>query len=205
MTTFTLQDLTPEQQTASENQALQDMAILGAGIPIVNISDGGRTVQYQQAPQHAPIPQPTLCESTQTDIPTIINTICAQLQLLSTVINQHQGNSPNTTPPEGNQSLQDTVALTLQQAEWFKEMVEKAVDDRDFEELVGEAVSNKVEGEVEHYFDYRFDPSDHFDFGDAVSDAVDDRLDDIVKEKIDECIEEVVAEKLSSANVSISF
>ena len=213
MTTFTLQDLTPQQQTALDDQALQDMAKLGAGVvlpvtkeewmaygmsnPLSASVTDEKTLNWVKAKLDAPEPQPT------PDLDSIINTICTQLQLLSTIIRGER--AQDATPPEGNQSLQETIALTLQQADWFKEMVEKAVDDLDMVEIAKEAVEGVVESEVEHYFDYKFSPEDHFDFGDAVSDAVDDRLDDIVREKIDECIEEVVAEKLSEASVSISF
>ena len=158
--------------------------------------------------QHAPEPQPTLCESTQTpDLTTIINTICTQLQLLATVIKQQ----PNTTPPEGNHpSLQETIELTLQQADWFKTMVrETIVDEVSLEDVVKDIVKDEVESAVDSYFRNEFDPTYHFDFGDAVSSEVSDQLDDVVRERLDEVVqeqlEEVVAEKLSTASVSISF
>ena len=192
MTTFTLQDLTPEQQ---DTEALVAMAKLGGGVEI-------------QVEQNAPEPQPTLCEVTQTpDLESIINTICTQLQLLSTVIKGER--AQGATPPEGNQSLQDTVALTLQQADWFRDMVAQHLKDMGIEDIAESVVENLVEREVEHYFDVRFDPSDHFDMDDAIASRVDDRLDDIVRERLDEVVheqlEEVVTEKLSEANVSISF
>ena len=209
MTTFTLQDLTPQQKTQVAKHEEMHKMFQSMYPSTPKEAEALEDMLDAIPPQHAPTPQPTLCEVTQTpDLESIINTICAQLQLLSTVINQQ----PNTTPPEGNSNttLQETVALTLQQADWFKDLVrETIVDEVSLEDvvkdIVKEEVSGSVESEVEHYFDYNFSVTDHFDFDDAVSDAVDDRLDDLVKEKIDECIEEVVAEKLSSANVSISF
>lgn len=127
------------------------------------------------------------------DLAIIINTICTQLQLLTTVLKEQ----PSTTPPEGDQpSLQETIELTLQQADWFKEMVE-------------EQVAERVESEVESYFERRFDPTDHFDFNDAVSNEVSDQINDVVRDQLDDVVadklEEVVAEKLESASVSISF
>ena len=201
MTTFTLQDLTPNQQ---DNEALQSMAKLGGGVDVLLDGLVGKTeearheamhkmvkVVLEHEAQHAPDPQPTL-ES-------IINSICTQLQLLTTVISQAKAQ------PEGNQSLQDCVALTLQQADWFKSMVGTYVDEYDFESHVHEAVSDRVETEVDNYFDQRFDPTDHFDFGDAVADRVDEMLDDVVRERVQDSLEEVVAEKLSEASISISF
>jgi hypothetical protein len=213
MTTFTMQDLNNGIATPEEEEALTAMAKLGAGIaqpitkeewmahgmsnPLSASVTDEKTLNWVKAKLDAPDPQPT------PDLDSIINTICTQLQLLSTVIRGER--AQGATPPEGNQSLQETIALTLQQADWFKEMVEKAVDDLDMVDIAKEAVEGVVESEVEHYFNYKFSPEDHFDFGDAVENAVDDRLDDIVREKIDECIEDVVTEKLSEASVSISF
>jgi hypothetical protein len=200
MTTFTLQDLTPEQQTQVAKHEEMHKMFQAIQPPVM-----------PNTPLNAPEPQHTFIEMGEVlpnpDIASIINSICTQLQLLATVINQHQGNSPNTTPPEGNPpSLQETVSLTLQQAEWFKSMVrETIVDEVSLEDVVKDIVKDEVESAVEHYFNYRFDPSEHFDFGDAVADRVDEMLDDVVRERVMDSLEEVVAEKLSEASVSISF
>ena len=116
MSTFTLQDLTPTANQMGEvlpnpqetKTVLDEVRALGQ-----TIADNTR-LEAQAGLLDAPEPQPSLEQ--------ILKTIGEQFALLSTVINQ--GNSPNTTPPEGNQSLQETVSLTLQQAEWFKELVD---------------------------------------------------------------------------------
>ena len=178
-------------------------------VPVLNISDGGRTVQYQTAP-NAPVPQPSemgepLPKSQvnpEAVIDEMLYTIKQSLLLLATVIKEQ----PNTTPPEGDHpSLQETIELTLQQADWFRTMVRHELVGLDIEAIAKDAVEGVVEEEVESYFDHRFDPEQHFDFGDAVENAVDDRLNDIVRDKVMESLEEVVAEKLSEASVSISF
>jgi len=136
----------------------------------------------------APEPQPTLTD--------IINNICTQLQLLTSVITSSQAETK-----AGENSLQETVGLVLQQADWFKEMVRGIIDDTyDFADYAENAVEHVVEKEVEHYFDSSFNPEDHFDFGDAVSDAVDDRLDDVVSDKIDDAVDAY----LTNATISIS-
>jgi hypothetical protein len=194
MTTFTLQDLTPAQQ-----EAVKQHEAMHAAYQVLNtrsINDLPTTPEEDEAmkelfekmgqdltAQHAPEPQPTLAD--------IVNNICTQLQLLTTIINQPQ---PQPQPEAGTNvpSLQETIELTLQQADWFKDMVK-------------EQVVELVESEVESYFERRFDPTDHFDFGDAVSNEVDDRLDDVVRDRIDEAVEEqlgeVVAERLKSIRV----
>ena len=190
MTTFTLQDLTINNlpTTPEEDEMFKTMAEMSKvnafETPVFSITP----------PQHAPVSQPTLCESTQTpDLSTIINTICTQLQLLATVIKDN----PSTTPPEGDQpSLQETIELTLQQAVWFEKMVQEQVEER-------------VESEIEDYFHHRFDPSNYFDFNDAINNEVSDQISDIVRDQLDDVVadklEEVVAEKLSEASLSISF
>jgi len=214
MTTFTLQDLTSIQQeavkqheamhaayqvlntrsisnlptTPEEDEAMQALSEkqfveYGMNNPI---SASASAVEY--ATQHAPEPQPTLTD--------IINAICTQLQLLTTIISQ-----PKPQPEGGENSLQQCVALTLQQADWFKEMVGACID----EDMVRDAVKDAVESEVDTYFRNEFDPTYHFDFGDAVSSEVSDQLDDVVRDRLDEAVqeqlEEVVAEKLKSIRV----
>jgi hypothetical protein len=143
--------------------------------------------------QHAPEPQYTFTPMGEplpnTDLTTIINNICTQLQLLATVIKEQ----PSTTPPEGDPpSLQETIELTLQQAVWFEKMVQ-------------EAVAERVESEIEDYFYHRFDPSNFFDFGDAISNEVHDRIDDAVRDHIDDAVadkvEEAVVERMNSIRV----
>ena len=152
-----------------------------------SVLTGGKTNVFD-----APVPQPT----NNPDIPTIINAICTQLQLLTTVLSQSQAETK-----AGENSLQECVSLTLQQADWFKEMVRGIIDDTyDFADYAENAVEHVVEKEVESYFDSSFNPEDHFDFGDAVSDAVDDRIDDIVSDKIDDAVDAY----LTNATISIS-
>ena len=178
MSTFTLQDL---NLPATVEDVLNNIAI----------------PRIPEPPKMGEVlPKPTL-ES-------VLQSIAEQFSLLSTVIKEGaQGNSLSVE--DQSKSLQDCVALTLQQAEWFKEMVEQAVDKRDFDELVSEAVSDRVCTEVEHYFDYTFSPDDHFDFGDAVASEVADRIDDAVRDRLDDAVqeqlEELVAEKLKNVRV----
>ena len=197
MTTFTLQDLNTNNtnnlpNTPEEDEAMKELfekmgQDLTGKVPDLGVN-AFETPAFSITPQHAPVPQPTQMGEPlpNPDLSTIINTICAQLQLLATVINQHQ---PNTTPPEGDHpSLQETIELTLQQADWFEKMVKEAVEER-------------VEYEVDSYFEHRFDPTDHFDFNDAVCNEVSDQIDDIVRDQLDD----VVESKLKDAHITINF
>jgi hypothetical protein len=170
--------------------------------PLSVTAEQAQEIVEQHFKQHAPEPQPTLCESTQTDLPTIINNICTQLQLLATVISQ-----PKAQPETGTNvpTLQETIALTLQQADWFKDLIRHELIGAGIEDLAKDAVESVVEDEVESYFSNQFDPTDHFDFQDAVQDAVSDQIDDVVRDQVEDKLEGVVAEKLSEASISISF
>jgi hypothetical protein len=205
MTTFTMQDLnnavpTTHQQDEEfkqmENIGLKEM-FAGMGSDLT----GGKSNVFD-----APTPQPSgeNPHNEQPNLEDVLQNIAEQFALLYTVIRKEklQGNSqPVEEKSSSNQSLQECVSLTLQQADWFKEMVRGIVDDTyDFADYAENAVEHVVEKEVEHYFDSSFNPEDHFDFGDAVSDAVDDRIDDIVSDKIDDAVDSY----LSNATISIS-
>lgn len=202
MTTFTMQDLTPEQQVALTKHEEMHKMFQQMGGDLT----GGKTALFDDtsAPEvptetkeviqnimqtfHAPEPQATPIATPVANIDDIINTICAQLQLLSTVIRgeRAQGNSLNA----GENSLQECVSLTLQQADWFKEMVKEHLKDMGVDDIAESVAENLVEREVEHYFDNRFDPSDHFDMDDAMSNAVSDQLDDVVRDRLDDVVQE---------------
>jgi hypothetical protein len=208
MTTFTLQDLTPAQQ-----EAVKQHEAMHAAYQVLNtrsINDLPTTPEEDEAmkelfekmgqdltARHAPEPQPSaeVLHNSNVSPEALIEHMVAQFStslrlLLTTIISQPKA-QPETTPPEGA-NLQDCVEQVLQQAVWFEKMVEEQVESR-------------VESEVEMYFERRFSPEDHFDFGDAVSNEVDDRLDDVVRDRLDEAVEEqlgeVVAEKLKSIRV----
>jgi hypothetical protein len=183
MTIFTMQDLTINNlpTTPEEDEMFKTMAEMSRETP------------------HAPEPQPS--GENPHNIGDIINTICAQLQLLATVISQSKAQ-----PEGGENSLQECVETTLQQADWFKSMVrETIVDEVSLEDVVKDIVKDEVESAVDSYFRNEFDPTYHFDFGDAVSSEVSDQLDDVVRDRLDEVVqeqlEEVVAEKLKSIRV----
>ena len=197
MTTFTLQDL---NLPATAEEAIAQHPFKDAFKV--------EPVSLDKWMEYAVPPQPTQMGEVlpNPDLPTIINTICAQLQLLATVISQSKA-QPDTTPPEGNPNitLQETVGLVLQQSDWFRTMVRHELIALDIESIAKDAVESVVEDEVESYFDNRFDPSDHFDFGDAVCSEVSDQIDDVVRERVMDSLEEVVAEKLSEASIKVEF
>ena len=183
MTTFTLQDL---NLPATADQAVESITKEKWMEHGMNNPISASAIEYTHGGTlGAPVPQPS--GENPHNIGDIINAICTQLQLLSTVISQSKAQ-----PEGGENSLQECVSTTLEQADWFTDMVK-------------EEVERRVESEVETYFERRFSPEDHFDFGDAISNEVDDRLDDVVRDRLDEAVEEqlgeVVAERLKNIRV----
>ena len=179
MTTFTMQDLTP---TKTE-QATQLMEDNGMTAPTqININD----LPVWRDPTPLP-PTPTL-ES-------IVQNICTQLQLLTTVIKEKAGEGAGTDVP----NLQDCVSTTLEQAEWFKEMVEEKA-----EELVDDMDhSYGIESAVETYFNNSFSLDDHVDITAEVESKVEDIAEDLLKDIVEERLAEIVSNKLQ--NLRITF
>jgi len=182
MTTFTMQDLNQLPNTPEEDEAMRELF---------------EKMGQDLTAQHAPVPQPTQMgeplPKSQVSPEALIEHMVAQFStnlrlLLTTIITQ-----PKAQPEEaqGN-SLQECVETTLEQARWFKEMVEQHV-------------AECVESEVEDYFQHGFDPTNYFDFADAVSSEVHDTIDDAVRDHIDDAVadkvEEAVAERMKSIRV----
>jgi len=212
--------------TQEEEEAMDALAKLGGGVTLGEMFTqmgkdlANHELAHQQAQQNllSTPPHPFkdafkvepvskeewMQQATGTNVPTlesVLQSIAQQFSLLSTVI---KGNSLNAE--DQSKSLQECVSLTLQQADWFKEMVRGIVDDTyDFADYAESAVESVVEKEVESYFSNQFDPEDHFDFGDAVENAVDDRIDDVVRDRVMDSLDEVVAEKLSEATIKVEF
>lgn len=172
MTTFTLQDLHNELPTTPEEDALfKQMEEIG----------------LKEAQLGEVLPNP--------DLPTIINNICAQLQLLATVISQAKA-QPNTTPPEG--TLQETVDLVLQNNDWLNARLADVMDNNyNIEELVREGMQDTAHSICDDYFTHNFNLHDHCDIDSIVRDVVEDRIEDAIRELFEE--------KMSNASVSIDF
>ena len=185
MTTFTLQDL---NLPATADQAVESITKEKWMEHGMNNPISASAIDY--ATQHAPAPQPS--GENPHNIGDIINNICTQLQLLATVISQSKAQ-----PEAGENSLQETVALVLQQADWFKTMVhekaEELVDDKDFD--------YQIESAVETHFSNSFSLDDHVDITAEVESKVEDIAEDLLKDIVQEQLEEVVAERLKSIRV----
>lgn len=161
--------------TKEEDEAMDALCRLATGRPLLEINPTTQDILNNIA-----TPQPTPPTKTNTPLWMDIHNLGAQLQQLATVI---KGNSLNAE----DQSLQECVSLTLQQAEWFKEMVKEAIDDVDME--------YEIDNAVESYFTNSFSLDDHVD----ITAEVESRIEDIVEEQL----ADVVSEKLR--NLRITF
>lgn len=142
------------------------------------------------------IPQPSaenLHNQSQLDPQKIIDEMVTQFSiklnlLLTTVINQTKA-QPNTTPPEGDQSLQECVDAVLEQAGWVGDKIDKAVVEYVENEIdIADECNDKISDCVDNYFSYEFSLTDHCDMDELVRDFVDDKLQGIVEDRLGEMI-----------------
>jgi hypothetical protein len=193
MTTFTMQDLNNIPVTKEEDEAMDALSKLGAGVPFGYIGEG-KTAVFDAPQVNAPDPTPP-----KLDIDEILNAISAQLYLLASVIKEKGTNVPTEGAGTDVPNLQDCVSTTLQQAEWFKEMVdekaEELVDDKDFD--------YQIESAVESYFSNSFCLDDHVDITAEVESKVEDIAEDLLKDMVEERLAEIVSNKLQ--NLRITF
>jgi hypothetical protein len=182
MTTFTMQDLNNIPVTKEEEEAMDTLMKMNALEAVAHV---GQTIADNTKLETETPPTPTL--------ETIITNICAQLQLLGTIIKEGQG--AGTDVP----SLQECVDTTLQQASWFRDMVderaEELVDDKDFD--------YQIESAVESYFSNSFSLDDHVDITAEVESKVEDIAEDLLKDIVEERLAEIVSNKLQ--NLRITF
>lgn len=193
MTTFTMQDLNNIEVTKEEEEMMEKLSKLSAleGVALVGQTIAENSMKEAQMGEVLPNELPSL-EATPA-LETILATIGEQFALLATVINKQKGNSLNAE----DQSLQDCVSATLEQAEWFKEMVaekaEELVDDKDFEYEIGE--------HIERYFRNQFSLDDHVD----IHAEIESKVEDIVERIVEDKLSEVVEEALRNASIRINF
>ncbi len=175
MTTFTMQDLNQLPVTKEEEEAMDALSRLGAGVPFGYVGEG-KTAVFDAPQINAPDTTPT-----PPTLETIIANICAQLQLLTSVIKegQEKGNSHAGTDVP---SLQECVQLVLTQGSWVKhainEKVEEILDDKDFD--------YEIESAVESYFSNSFSLDDHVDITAEVESKVEDIAEDLLRDMLDE-------------------
>jgi hypothetical protein len=200
MTTFTLQDLNLPTTADQAVEAItkEEFMEYGMNNPI-SISPTTQDILNNMAIPQAPEPQPSDEIDPMKLIEEMMSQFSIKLKLLATVISQSKA-QPVEEKSSSNESLQECVSLTLQQADWFKDLIRVELVALDLEKIAEGAVESIVENEVESYFENRFDPSDHFDFDDATHDAVGDRIDDVVSDKIDDAVDAY----LTNATISIS-
>ena len=170
---------------------------LGAGVPLLNPMAEVPPNEDTLSEARQKLTDFVLATTpTQPTLDEIVNAISAQLQLLASVIKEKQGKSSDGNP---SQSLQECVDTTLQQAEWFKEMVderaEELVDDKDFD--------YQIESAVESYFSNSFCLDDHVDITAEVESKVEDIAEDLLKDMVEERLAEIVSNKLQ--NLRITF
>ncbi len=155
--------------------------VLGTNVPIQGVS-GNTYAPMDTSPQ--PQDQNARVKMLMDMLTTTLNQLVKELQ----------------TPSQPQTDLEEAVGTALENAQWFKEMVEDTakdlVEEQDFDYEIGRAVEREMQS---------FDPNDYVDFDDLVRDAVEDRIDELVSEAVEERLADLLEEKLANAKVNISF
>lgn len=215
MTTFTMQDLNNMEVTQEEDQAMEALTEkqkeawvnYGMANPPQHTVEQIETAQNKmdkkeewvyQAPQaiqsvmgfqYAPMDTSPQAQELSNLFVNLTSTMQAIIKLC--VETQTKGQ-----PSEG---LNETVATVLQNAEWFKEMVDREVDelldDKDF--------AYEINSEVEDWFSNSFSLDDHVDITAEVESKVEDIAEDLLKDIVEERLAEIVSDKLQ--NLRITF
>lgn len=201
MTTFTLQDLTPNTNEPTERLPVEDMNKLNDFIQNHHVDNGlGKTEVIQGATgaqytfvDTSPNPQPN------------IHQLADQLTLtFNTLIKQLLDLQTQAQPVSS--CLHECVDTVLGEADWLMEKLEDAMDNRyDMKDLIAQGVDDSVRESVDSFFSNEFTLEDHVDVYSMVDTAVEDKLDDVVEDKLADVVEEKLNELLQSKNITISF
>ena len=99
--------------------------------------------------------------------------------------------------------MQATVDVVLEQADWFKYMVEERASEAASNYLEDKNFDYAIESAVGNYFD-DFSLEDHVDVADLVNDAVEDRLSDIVDERLEDMVNEKMEAMIKTATITFN-
>jgi hypothetical protein len=199
MTTFTLQDLTPnDTPTREEEEAMIELGKatlekMGEGKSNTFVENPSTTLTIQGATgaQYTPMDTSPEAQQNQQAIEQLLNNLTYTIQaIIKLSVEKYK------QPVSSSEGLREAVDTVLEQAQWFdekvKEIAEGIVEDNDF--------SYEIESAVETHFSNSFCLEDHLDVVAEIESIVDDKLDDMVQEKV----EEILREKLSTATISFN-
>lgn len=182
------QNLITCETTEEHSHPTSFTSVITSSPPVDNVST---SVQGVSGAVYAPMDTTPKQENQQ------LTHLFKQLQDTITAIIQLSTTSQQTQP-----DLKDTIETTLQQANWFYDMVGEHIDENhDIEGLVDNQVDHRIGDAVDTWFSYNFAIDDHCDLNELVADAIDDKLEDIVTEKLEQLLEE----KLANATITVQL
>jgi len=178
----------------TEEHSHPTTSIITSSVPVDSVS----TVQGVSGAVYAPMdtnPQPQKQDQNAR--------VKMLMEMLTTTLNQLVKELQAPTQPQTD--LEEAVSTALEQAQWFKEMVEDTakdlVEEQDFDYEIG--------NNIERYFRNSFDPSDHYDFDAEVRARVEDEVESVIDGLVEEAVEarlaDLLEEKLANANITINF
>jgi hypothetical protein len=196
MTTFTMQDLTPNAiETPEEKEA---MDAIQNQVENTSTTNTDNIIQGATGAQYRAVDTKLFEGQANNELLQMILQLNQTMQSILLHIAHTAQKQPVSSSAGGD--LAEAVGTVLEQAEWFNDRlndtINSAIEDKDF----GDEIQTAVDSEIENYFSYNFSLEDHVDVHDYVRDAMDDKLEDIVEDKIKELLEE----KLSTATISFN-
>ena len=183
------QDLTPNNltETPEEKEAMDTIST---------------TIQGVTGAQYTPMDTSPQAQQNQQAIEQLLNNLTYTIQAIIK-LSVEKYKQPVSTPPAEQTNLQDTVETVLDNAEWFKYMVEERASEAASNYLEDKNFDYAIESAVGNYFD-DFSLEDHVDVADLVNDAVEDRLSDIVDERLEDMVNEKMEAMIKTATITFN-
>lgn len=221
MTTFTLQDLTPNTIETPEEKEAMDMLeaknavsdfVINNQVENTSTTNTGTIIQGATGAQYTPMDlkqfHKPIEEINKPNIHALAQQLTESFALLIKAITELQAEDkqPVSSSSGGEPDLVKAVDTVLEDADWMMAKLEDAMDNRyDMEDLIRQGVDDSVRESVDSYFSHGFSLEDHVDVYSMVDTAVEDKLDDVVEDKLADVVEEKLTELLQGKNISISF
>lgn len=193
MTTFTLQDLTPNDTPTREEEEAMDML---AKQTVGNTpTETNTTIQGATGAQYTPMDTSPEAQQNQQAIEQLLNNLTYTIQaIIKLSVEKYK------QPVSSSGGLREAVDTVLQNAEWFNDNLNDTINSTIDDRIEEHDFSYEIESAVETHFSNSFCLEDHLDVVAEIESIVDDKLDDMVQEKL----EEILREKLSTATISFN-
>jgi hypothetical protein len=195
MTTFTLQDLTPNDTPTREEEEAMDTLAKQQAVETKGAWEPAPIIQGATGAQYTPM---DTSPNAKPNIHQLAQQLTESFALLIKAITELQ--AEDKQPMSGGEGLREAVETVLQNADWFNDNLNDTINSTIDDRIEEHDFSYEIESAVETHFSNSFCLEDHLDVTAEIESVIDDKLDDMVQEKL----EEILREKLQSATISFN-